>query len=120
MSYDKIWIKRSEHPEEWLERSSAAKKNLNDEFNSNFDRLYTQGHFVVLVAGKNFLFDELFLFESSASAQNFYDSGFINWESFMGGDNEGCGFQEISLYSGGHLVATKSCEPTMLIEVKHG
>ena len=61
-------------------------------------RLHAQGHFVVLVAGKNFLSDELFLFEAATDAQEFYDRGFMKWESFIGDDDEGCGFLLVSLY----------------------
>jgi hypothetical protein len=55
MSYDRIWVQSSEHPGGWLERRAAEKKNLGNEFEGDFSRLYAQGHFVVLVAGKNFL-----------------------------------------------------------------
>ena len=71
MSCDRIWIQRSEHPRGWLERRESERNNLGDEFMSHFNRLHAQGHFVVLVAGKNFLSDELFLFEAGADAQDF-------------------------------------------------
>jgi len=35
MSYDRTWIERKEHPEGWLERWEAEKKNLSDEFYTN-------------------------------------------------------------------------------------
>lgn len=118
MSYDRIWIRTDQHPGGWLERSQAEKLGLSHEFATTFNRLYTQGHFVVLEAGKNYACDELFLIETGADAQDFYDRGFMNWESFIGDDDEGCGFQEVALYRGGHLVATKSCAPSKRTEVK--
>src|SRR5665213_1142535 len=109
MSSDRIWVQSSEHPGGWLERRTAEKRDLGNEFEGHFNRLYAQGHYVVLVAGKNYCFDELFLFETGADAQHFYSKGFANWESFIGDDDEGCGFQKISLFRGGSRVATKSC-----------
>jgi hypothetical protein len=120
MSYDRIWVQNSEHPRGWLERRAAEKRNLGNEFEGHFNRLYAQGHFVVLVAGKNHCFDELFLFEDASGAHQFYESGFQKWESFIGDDDEGCGFQEASLYRGGQRVATKSCEPTKRAGTDHG
>ena len=119
MSYDRIWIESTEHPRGLLERREAAKRNQSDYFYTNFNRLNSQGHFVVLSAGKNFLFDEKFMFESGADAQNFFDTGFMKFESFIGDGDEGCGFQEVSLYRNGHLTATKSCAPTKRIEVNN-
>jgi hypothetical protein len=116
MGYDRLWIEFTEHPRGLLERREAAKKNLSDEFDTTFGRLYAQGHFVVLIAGKNHLFDELFLFEDAAGAHQFYERGFRKWESFIGDNDEGCGFQEVSLYREGHLVNTKSCAPTKWAE----
>jgi hypothetical protein len=118
MSYDRIRIRTCQYPTGWLERRQAATMDLNEQFELTFIRLYAQGHFVVLVAGKNYCFDELFLFETAAEATDCYDSGFVMWESYIG-DDEGCGFQEVSLYRGGHMVATKSCAPTKRNEVQH-
>ena len=119
MSYDRIWIQCVEHREHFHERSEAEKEGLLEEFTTQFDRLYAQGYFVVLVAGKNHCFDEIFLLEDAFDAGAFYESGFKDWESFIGDDDEGCDFQEVSLYRGGHLVATKSWAPTKRIEVQH-
>jgi hypothetical protein len=71
---------------------------LREEFHALYNRLYKQGHYVVLSAGNNCLFDELFLFEDASNAKTFFESGFLAWESFVEGDEEGCGFQEVSLY----------------------
>ena len=119
MSYDRIWIEDCKHQGEWQERSNAERDGLLEEFITQFDRLYSQGHYVVLVAGANFCFDELFLFEASANAQDFYDSEFLAWESFPEADDEGCGFQEVSLYVSGLRVATKWWAPTRRTEVNH-
>ena len=59
------------------------------------------------------MFDELFLFEDAPSATAFYESGFLEWESFLGGEDEGCGFQEVSLYRSGTRIASKSCAPSL-------
>ena len=120
MSYDRIWVQSSEQLGGWLERRTAEAKNLGHEFDRHFNRLYAQGHYVVLVAGKNYCFDELFLFEIDTDAQEFYGRGSDDWESYIGDDDEGCGFQEVSLYQGGRRVATKSCEPTKRVRgVQH-
>jgi hypothetical protein len=118
MSYDRIWVERSGHPKRFLERYKAEEMGLNIEFDALFDRLYEQGHFVVLSAGKNFLFDEVFLFEDASDARTFYKSGFLKWESFIGDDAEGCGFQEVSLYRARRRVASKSCAPSRRTEEK--
>ena len=119
MSYDRIRIERKEYPGGWLERWEAEKKNLSDDFYANFNRLHTQGHFVVLSAGKNCLFDEMFLFEAGVDAQEFYQRGYRKWEKFPIDEEEGFGFQEVTLYQDGRLVATKSCPPSMRLEVEH-
>lgn len=119
MGYDRIWIESNEHPNGLLERTEAEEKNVSDGFEINFNRLYAQGHRVVLVAGKNHCFEELFLFENSSDAREFYEYGFQKWESFIGDDEEGCGFEQVALYRDGHLVATKSCEPSMRLEMRH-
>jgi hypothetical protein len=75
-------------------------------------RLYKQGNFVVLSAGKNFAFDELFVFEDAPNARAFYETGYSAFESFIGDDDEGYGFQEVALYRDGRRIARKSCAPT--------
>ncbi|MGB8028375.1 MAG: hypothetical protein WCF30_01815 [Terracidiphilus sp.] len=118
MSYDRIWIESTEHRRGLLERHEAAKKNRGDEFYANFDRLYAQGDFVVLSAGKNCIFEEIVLFEDGISAQEFYERGFQKWERFPDDDEEeGFGFQEVSLYQAGCMVASKSCAPSAPTEL---
>jgi hypothetical protein len=112
MSYDRIWAECSEHPGKWHERRDFEEYNLGNGFKGLFDRLYAQGHYVVLVAGGNYCFDELFLYADASDAAAFYEAGFMEWESFIADGDEGCGFQEVSLYQDGRRVATKSCEPT--------
>jgi hypothetical protein len=119
MSYDRIWIQCVEHREHFHERSEAEEEGLLEEFTTQFDRQYAQGYFVVLSAGKNCSLEELFLFEDASDAGAFYESGFKDRELFIGDEAEGCDFQEVSLYRGGHLAATKSCAPTKRIEVQH-
>jgi len=117
MGYDRIWIQSTEHPQGLLDGREAAKRNLSDDFNGICNRLFAQGHFVELVAGKNHLFEEIFLFEDAASGQLFYERDFRKWESFIEDGAEGCGFQRVSLYRNGHLVATKACEPSASTEL---
>jgi hypothetical protein len=91
MSFDRVWIRSNQHPGGWLESSQAEKLNISSDFGMACERLFTQGHYVVLEAGKNFTFDQLFLFETGIDAQDFFDRGFMKWESFIGEDEEGCG-----------------------------
>jgi hypothetical protein len=119
MSYDKIRIQHAGQKGEWIERQQAAKMNMSEQFVLTCNRLYTQGNYVELTAGKNYCCDELFLFEAGADAQDFYDSKFLAWESFPKADDEGCGYQEVSLYICGRHIATKSCPPSMRLEVRH-
>ena len=117
MSYDRIWIEYSERQGGWFERSEAERKNFGDKFKGHFDRLYAQGHFVVLVAGGNCCFDELFVFQAEADALKFYEDGYRKWEMSRGDENYG--FQEVSLYLCGRRIASKSCAPSERIEANH-
>ena len=121
MSYDHIWIKDTEEPQKWLDvyrvkREEARSKELHAEA----DRLFAHGIFVVLVAGMNYLHDEKFLFDDPAQAREFYEAGFKAWEFSPEDDEETTGFDEVSFYEAGRLVATKSVEPTKRIEANTG
>jgi len=121
MSYDRVRIRVNQDPGSgWLERSEFERLNVGEGFDAICNGLYTEGAHVLLVAGKNYCFDELFLFKDVAQAREFYNHGFQAWESFPEGDNEGYGFQEVSLYECGRRIATKSCEPTTLTGDDHG
>jgi hypothetical protein len=87
-----------------------AKQGRSQEFQAEFDRLYTKGDFVQLVAGGNFMLDELYLFERATDAEEFYKVGFIGRESII--DDRPCGFQGICLYRSGELIATKAQPPS--------
>jgi hypothetical protein len=115
MRFDRVWVQCSGNREQLHERRAAEKEGLSEEFDAHYERLYRQGNFVVLSAGKNFAFDELFLFQTSADAEDFYNTGFMKFESFIGDDDEGFGFDQISLSQGGRLVHTKSTAPTARI-----
>lgn len=117
MSYDRVWIQCSENRAHLHERREAEAEGRLEEFNKQADRLYAQGHFVVLSAGKSFAFDEIVLFEDASDAGAFYESGYKDWESFLEDDTEGCGFQEVSLYWAGAQMVTKECAPTKRREV---
>lgn len=119
MSHGRTWIVFTERTKRFLERREAEQSNLSDVFYANFNRLNAQGDVVVLSAGKSCMFDEKVLFETGADAQNFFDSGFMRFEPFIIGGGEGTGFQEVSLYRGGKLVATKSSAPTKRSEAKN-
>jgi hypothetical protein len=77
-----------------------------EEFRSECERLHQKGNFVVLIAGANFMFDDLYLFEEPTDAERFYQKDFAGRESMI--DDKPCGFQEISLYRHGKLVSTKA------------
>src|ERR1017187_8205960 len=120
MSLDHIWIKDTEEPQRWLDlyrlkREEARSKKLNGEA----DRLFALGIFVVLVAGKNYLHDEKFLFDDPAQAREFYEHGFRAWEFISEDDEETMGFDQVSLYEAGRLGVTKSVEPAKRIEASH-
>jgi hypothetical protein len=120
MNYDRMWIKCPEHLGAWHGRSEAEEYNDGDEFEATCDRLYSQGHFVVLSDGQNFIFDEMFLFQTPTEAQEFYDRGFRAREWVAEEDDEGREFQEISLYKDRRRIAAKSWAPTKRTEVHHG
>ena len=120
MSYDKMWIKCPKHLGLWHGRSEAEEYNDGEEFETACDRLYTQGHFVVLSDGENFISDEMFLFHTASDAQEFYDHGLQAREWVVEEDDEGCEFQEISLHGDQRRIATKSCEPTKRTGAKNG
>lgn len=66
---------------------------MGDAFEAYCNGLYTHGTCVVPVAGKNYWFDELFLFAAAADAHKFYGLGFHNRELFRESENGGCGVQ---------------------------
>lgn len=115
MSYDRIWIFKGLG--NWLERSAASKRGMEEDFNKEAERLYLQGHSVVLTAGKNCSFDELFLFERCEDANHFYRFGFQDWELFLDQEEEGCGFQQVAHYRRGALIQNKVVAPTKCMEV---
>ena len=119
MKFNRVWIRVDELPGGWLERHQADELGLREEFEVTCYGLETHGHHVVLRAGQGHSFDEIFFFKSSTDAQEFFDHGFLKWESFIANDPEGCGFLEVSLHSGAHLIATKSSAPTIRIGVRN-
>ncbi len=112
MGYDRIWIKTVDLADAWLERRQADEKDLSKEFDRHHKRLREQGDFIVLVAGKNLAFDELFLSDNSSVLLYLYEHEFSRWQSFLDDAEEGCGFQEVSLYQAGRLKATKAVAPS--------
>src|ERR1700733_6070834 len=77
--YDGIWIQRGER----LVRSHEGDHGLIDEeFANDYERLYGQGHLVLLVPGKNHSLDELFFFETAADARQFYEGDLGEFECF--------------------------------------
>jgi hypothetical protein len=119
MNFNRVWIRVHELPGGWLERHQADALDLREQFEITCYGLETHGHHVVLRAGQGHSFDEIFFFKSSTDAQEFFDHGFLKWESFIANDPEGCGFLEVSLHSGAHLIATKSSAPTIRIGVRN-
>lgn len=110
MSYDRIWLECKEHPGGWHERTEFEERGGIKAFEADFIRLYAQGHFVVLAAGNNYMFDQLILCSSARAAQEVFDGGFHVWESFPEGEANGCGFQKIALFIDGQRVSTKSSD----------
>ena len=105
MSYDRVNLCRGLDQSTWSERNEMKKKGRWETFQSEADRLYLKGDFVVLVAGANFLFDELYLFDRPEDARQFYEVAFAGRESIV--DDKPCGFEEVSLYLGGKCIAQK-------------
>lgn len=114
MRFGGIWIQRGQRLIRSQERSQA-----DDEFAADFERLYKLGHRVLLVPGKNYGKDELFVFETAADALDVYDGDLSDFECFLGNECVPCGFEDISLYRDGCRVASKSCAPSTTIEVSH-
>jgi hypothetical protein len=119
MSFDKIWIQSIGQDNDWLERHAAEEAGRGQEYLAEAAKLNTQGHYVTLAAGNGCLIDELFLFRDAAAATEFFESGFAAWERFPEGEAEGYGFDSVCLYEFGRLVASKSCPPSMRLEVEH-
>ena len=118
MSFDKIWIQTNDQDNNWLERYAAEKAGRKNEFRAEAEMLCAQGHYVTLAAGNGCLIDELFLFRDAVAAAEFYERGFAGWEKYSLLETESFGFDSVSLYEDGRLVATKSCPPSMRLEVK--
>jgi len=115
VSWDRIWIE-TEDGSGLIERSEAERAGHFEQFSDDLIRLYDSGYVVVLVAGKNFRFDELFLFRTAGLARDLHHHGYRSWESFIGDSREECGFQEVTLYEQGRNVKTKSAPSTELKE----
>jgi hypothetical protein len=115
MSYDKVWMQCGGHQEKFQERNQAMGERTLADFDIQFDRLYRQGHFVVLEAGGNFMREELFLFEHAADARECYDRGFVEWES-PNANRHGCGFQTASFHENQQGIASKSVDPMICFE----
>jgi len=118
MSYDRTYICTSKRRNGILERRQAATLNLSEHFEIIYNRLQAEGNYVVLVAGGNSCIEEQFLFVNASLSQEFYDRGFLKWETFIGDNDEGSGFAEVSLYQGGQRTDTKSYPPSKRIKAK--
>jgi hypothetical protein len=105
MSYDRVWICRSLDPKDCVERAAMKSAGKGTEFENESGRLYAKGDYVVLVAGRNCCFDELYLFERASDADQFYRDGLRRQECIV--DGERMGFLEVSLYHSGRRVAAK-------------
>ena len=114
MKYEGIWIQRGQRLVRSQERNQA-----DEEFADDYERLYGQGHIVLLVAGKNYGLDELFFFETAAEARHFYDGDLSSFECSIGDEHEACGFAEVSHYVDGLRITTKPVAPSARIEVSH-
>lgn len=119
MRFEGIWIQRGQRLVRWHESIHGENRSLGDGFTMDYERLYTQGHFVLLVPGKDYDLDELFFFETASDALHFYDGDLGDFKCFIGDERGACGFQEVSLYNDGRRVTTRACAPTKRIEVNH-
>jgi hypothetical protein len=114
MRFEGIWIQRGKRIVRSQERFQ-----VDGEFAADYERLYWQGHSVLLVPGKGYRLDEVFFFETADEAQQFYQSDLSDFECFIRDEHEPCGFEEVSLYIDGRRVATKSCTPSTPPKVSH-
>jgi hypothetical protein len=117
MRFEGIWIQRGQRLIRWHESIHGENKTLGEEFAADYERLYTQGHLALLVPGKNFGLDRLFLFETTAEALHFYQGDLSDFECFVGDKHEACGFEEVSLYYSGRRIAMKVCAPSPQVEM---
>jgi hypothetical protein len=106
MTFDRRWVEHNGHPNRFLEWRQAEKMGQGKEFDALCDRLFKQGHFVILT--DVWQFDEVFFFEDASDAEAFYESGYSDWEHF----NEGELFLEVSLFRDGCRIDLKSCART--------
>jgi hypothetical protein len=119
MRFEGIWIQRGQRLARWHESIHGEDKSLCDEFAADYERLYGQGHLVLLVPGKNYGLDELFVFETAADALCFYNGDLQSFECSIGDEQEPCGFEEVSCYVDGRRVATKAVAPSTRLEASH-
>jgi hypothetical protein len=119
MRFEGIWLQGGHGLVRWHESIHGEDKSLDDQFAADYERLYTQGHLVLLVPGKNYGLDRLVFSETAADALHFYDDDLGDFECFIGDEREACGFEEVSLYYDGARVATKSCAPSTQSEMSH-
>ena len=114
MSYDRVHVCHGIDRQSWTERREAEQAGHGDEFDVEAGGLHREGNFVVLSAGANFLFDELYLFAKADHAREFFRSGFISRESVLSGIP--VGFQNIALHIKGRLVARKELSATEVVD----
>ena len=109
MSCDRIYTCQGTTWNSWVESYEAEREGRAAEFWARKNDLYQKGNFVVLSARANCLIDELYLFDDPEHAREFFASGFILRER---SGEVLVGFQEISLYLRGRLIAGKTLSPT--------
>lgn len=112
MSYDRAWIPMVvKPPQVFWDARDAKTMNRIGEFKAEYERLWALGHYVTVAAGKNYLNDEIYLFENEADAMHFYQEGFRHHE-ILSDDLGPLGFDRVALYSAGKLVEEKAVEPS--------
>lgn len=114
MSYDRAYICHGIDRQSWTEKREAEKAGRGAEFSAEGKVLYEKGSFVVLNAGANCCFDELYLFDNPAHAKEFFGSVSISRESVLRGIP--AGFQDIALHIKGRLVARKELSATEVVD----
>jgi hypothetical protein len=113
MSFDTVHICLGGDSNGWHNNRRMEPEDR-EAFEIEAQKLYEKGNFVTLSAGRNFFFDEIFLFECAEDAARFFADGYMDYESVI--DGLRCGFQEIALYQSGRKIASKSDDPEETIE----
>lgn len=117
MSDDRRYLCLDSNSNNW-----RSDRQLTLEERKAFDReaeaLYKRGNFVRLSAGRNCMYDELFIFDRAEDAAAFYSEGFRAFELIVDGVAQG--FQSVVLFKSGRKIASKSDDPDVMVQGEVG